>query len=109
MDGGNLPIKKNFMKAVVDKFFIGSNDTRVGLLLVGPVESTVRPFTASQDVSAFKSFIDGLTDVGSSPGITSGLTRALETIQDRRPDMKQVRLLSRQLIALVLLSEVFEL
>lgn len=98
MDGGSLPIKKNFMKAVIDKFYIGINDTRVGLLLSGGVGEVLRAFSASQSVDAIKTYIDGLKDVGSSPGITSGLTRALEVIKDLRPDVKQVGFLSRQFI-----------
>lgn len=98
MDGGNLPIKRNFMKALIDKFYIGTNDTRVGLLLTGGVRQVVRPFSASQSVDAIKTYIDRLKDVGSSPGITSGLTRASEAIKDLRPDVKQVGFLSKQLI-----------
>jgi len=98
MNGGNLLMKKNFLKAVIDKFYIGMNDTRVGLLLTGGVREVVRPFSASQSVDAIQAFIDGLRDVGSSPGITSGLTRALEVIKDLRPEVKQVGFLSRQLI-----------
>ena len=100
MDGGTLPIKKNFMKAVIDKFYIGVSDTRVGLLLTGGVGEVMRPFSASQSVDAIKTYLDGLRDVGSSPGITSGLTRALEVIKDLRPDktVKQVGFLSRQSI-----------
>ena len=97
MDGGNLPIKKNFMKAVIDKFYIGVNDTRVGILLIGAVMEATRPFSSSQSVDEIKSYIDGLKDVGSSPGITSGLTKALEAIKDVRPEVKQVGTLSRQL------------
>lgn len=96
MDGGNLPIKKNFMKAVIDKFHIGVNDTRVGLLLIGASDEAVRPFSASQSIDAIKSYIDGLKDVGTSPGITSGLAKALEAIKDKRPDVKQVGFLCRQ-------------
>ena len=91
MDGGSLPIKRNFMKALIDKFYIGINETRVGLLLTGGgVGQAMRPFSASQSVDAIKTYIDGLKDVGSSPGITSGLTRALEIIKDQRPHVKQV-------------------
>ena len=86
------------MKALIDKFYIGINETRVGLLLIGRVGQVVRSFSASQSVEAIKTYIDGLKDVGSSPGITSGLTRALEIIKDQRPDVKQVGFLSRQLI-----------
>ena len=86
------------MKALIDKFYIGMSDTRVGLLLTGGVGQVVRPFSASQSVDAIKTYIDGLKDVGSSPGITSGLTRALETIKVLRPDVKQVGFLSRQSI-----------
>ena len=93
MDGGSLPIKKNFLKAVIDKFYIGINDTRVGLLLTGGVSEYARPFSASQTVEVIKAYIDGLRDVGSSPGITSGLTRALKVIEDLRPDVKQVGIL----------------
>jgi len=91
-------MKKNFLKALIDKFYIGINDTRVGLLLTGGVRVFVRPFSASQSVDAIQAFIDGLRDVGSSPGITSGLTRALEVIKDLRPEVKQVGFLSTQLI-----------
>lgn len=37
MDGGNLLIKRNFMKVLIDKFYIGINDICVGLLLIGGV------------------------------------------------------------------------
>lgn len=91
-------MKKNFLKALIDKFDIGINDTRVGLLLTGGVREVVRPFNASQSVDAIQAYIDGLKDMGSSPGITSGLTRALEVMKDLRPEVKQVGFLSKQLI-----------
>lgn len=91
-------MKKNFLKALIDKFDIGINDTRVGLLLTGGVREIVRPFNASQSVDAIQAYIDGLKDMGSSPGITSGLTRALEVMKDLRPEVKQVGFLSKQLI-----------
>lgn len=83
---------------MIDTFYIGINDTRVGLLLTGGIGVVVHPFGVSQSLDAIKTYIDGLKDVGSSPGITSGLTRALEIIKDLRPDVKQVGLLFRQLI-----------
>ncbi len=84
------------MKAVIDKFYIGGNDTRVGVLLVGASDEAVRPFSASQSIDVIKSYIDGLKDVGTSPGITSGLTKALEVIKDTRPYVKQVGFLCKQ-------------
>ena len=83
------------MKAVIDKFYVGINETRVGLVLVtGPANPVVLYFGALESIEAIKSAIDGLKDVGTSPGITSGLTEALKVIMDKRPDVKQVGFLS---------------
>ena len=89
-DGGNLPIKKNFMKAVIDKFYIGINDTRVTLMLKLRIGEISHPYSYTESANQMKSFIDGLSDVGSAPGVTSGLQRAITALTDVRPEVKQV-------------------
>lgn len=101
LDGGNLEVKKNFIKAVIDKFNIGPNDTRVGMVLSDADDFYLISFNDTQSADLVKLDIDSVSDVGSSSGITLGLQEALEAIKDRRVDVKQVRLFNYYFLVIV--------
>ena len=101
LDGGNLEVKKNFIEAVIDKFNLGPNDTRVGMVLSDADDFYLISFNDSQSADLVKLDIDSVSDVGSSSGITLGLQEALEAIKDRRVDVKQVRFFNYYFLVIV--------
>ena len=60
IDGGNLPMKKNFMKALVDKLYVDINETQIGIILSrGPAEIPLPadlPFGRTESSDAVKEF-----------------------------------------------------
>ena len=73
-----MSIKKNFIQSIVDKFVVGKNDTRVGVVALGFLDDTVLPLDALESASSLGSYINN--DNGSLPSITEFL----------RPDVGKV-------------------
>ena len=56
VEGGELSIKGNFIQSIVDKFLLGENDTRVGVVALGLLDDLVLPLDALESFSSFMSY-----------------------------------------------------
>ena len=56
VEGGKLSIKGNFIQSIVDKFLLGENDTRVGVVALGLLDDLVLPLDALESFSSFMSY-----------------------------------------------------
>ena len=87
-------MKKNFMKALVDKFYVDINETQIGIILSrGPAEIPLPadlPFGRTESSDAVKEFLNNLQDVRGASSINNGLVRALTAMSDGRSYVKQV-------------------
>ena len=60
--GGHMSVKMNFMKSIIDRFVIGTNNTRVGALAVGLLNDTTLPLDALESLQSLQSFIESSND-----------------------------------------------
>ena len=58
VEGGELSIKGNFIQSIVDKFLLGENDTRIGVVALGLSDDLVLPLDALESFSSFNSYIN---------------------------------------------------
>lgn len=58
VEGGELSIKGNFIQSIVDKFLLGENDTRIGVVALGLSDDLVLPLDALEIFSSFNSYIN---------------------------------------------------
>lgn len=56
VEGGELSIEGNFIQSIVDKFLVGENDTRVGVVALGLLHDLVLPLDALESFSSFMSY-----------------------------------------------------
>ena len=56
VEGGELSIEGNFIQSIVDKFFLGENDTRVGVVALGLLDDLVLPLDSLESFSSFMSY-----------------------------------------------------
>jgi len=56
IEGGELSIEGNFIQSIVDKFLLGENDTRVGVVALGLLDDLVLPLDALESFSSFMSY-----------------------------------------------------
>ena len=56
VEGGELSIEGNFIQSVVDKFLLGENDTRVGVVALGLLDDLVLPLDSLESFSSFMSY-----------------------------------------------------
>ena len=56
VEGGELSIKGNFIQSIVDKFLLGENDTRVGVVALGLLDDLVLPLDSLESFSSFMSY-----------------------------------------------------
>ena len=56
VEGGELSIEGNFIQSIVDKFLLGENDTRVGVVSLGLLDDLVLPLDALESFSSFMSY-----------------------------------------------------
>ena len=56
VEGGELSIEGNFIQSIVDKFLLGENDTRVGVVALGLLDDLVLPLDALESFSSFMSY-----------------------------------------------------
>ena len=56
VEGGELSIEGNFIQSIADKFLLGENDTRVGVVALGLLDDLVLPLDALESFSSFMSY-----------------------------------------------------
>ena len=56
VEGGELSIEGNFIQSIVDKFLLGENDTRVGVVALGLLDDLVLPLDSLESFSSFMSY-----------------------------------------------------
>lgn len=54
--GGPVSVKKNFMKSIMDRFVMGTNNTRVGVLAEGSLNDSTLPLDAPESLETLQSF-----------------------------------------------------
>lgn len=58
VERGELSIEGNFIQSIVDKFLLGENDTRIGVVALGLLDDLVLPLDALESLSSFNSYIN---------------------------------------------------
>ena len=76
--GGHIPEKMNFIKSIIDRFVMGTNNTRVGVLAVGSLNNSTLPLDDLESLETLESFIES----------SSGQLPSVE--QFLRPDVGKV-------------------
>lgn len=75
---GHMSVKMNFMKSIIDRFVMGTNNTRVGVLAVSLLNDSTLPLDALESLESLQSFIES----------SSGQLPSVE--QFLRPDVGKV-------------------
>ena len=76
--GGHISEKMNFIKSIIDRFVMGTNNTRVGVLAVGLLNNSTLPLDDLESLETLESFIES----------SSGQLPSVE--QFLRPDVGKV-------------------